>query len=759
MKITNNTTIYIPKYPLHLFSARELCRSMDSNPCSLPITMTILEEENVEYFTNYKLATDRESIFCVFSSYDITIDNVCLFQLGKMKEEYQLQGIPVDKASIIKLLGSNDEGIVTVTKISSEYFMGLSVDTKGVILPCCTTTPSQTEAEILLQGHFQEKLEKTERKLSRIEHHMTQTSNRKKRSLWSFLGIASENEVITLNTNVMNNFDSLKSQGLAITEVSNSQKDITKQLNEEATVLNALNNREQNLESNLYNLTQTLSTNILNTSYQLNTITKQTNFILLLLDLSDKIAQIDRHLDLLLDYINCDNYCPDKLLEYDRNKYLGNPTSITVDSNNYNLTIRYILHQQGIMVYQSKCIPYMASSSVYKKIDIPELIAIDKHYYLDISKSSCDFKAKHITCNGLLHRQWRKDNFECIKAITTGNFSKSCISMTKTYDKPEQDILLVDDRTVEIFTPFEDTITIICQNYTHMFELKLGTNLVNGTCAIETSTFYFNHKTRTGFLSHKFRNYLNYSRFDRILHQSEVEVYNTSNLDHILALEEHNFKNLTSHINDTTFTSVSILHPLKPLFINPTEYWYHWVFICLAILLGSTLVVLSCYYRWCCCIITKCFRRSTFSYDPAPQFHCSTENLELMETSVNTQNYSWELENHPGYKILVLKNDEGVVMGMFDKKWINTLPSFARDRVPHIPKNIIDSLTPNMNVTPVINPSTKRIEISEFNYHYSEINGPGWYNNQTKLPSYAFPMPNYRLRAKLMALARKNASH
>ena len=247
MKITNNTTIYIPKNPLHLFSARELCRSMDSNPCSLPITMTILEEENVEYFTNYKLATDRESIFCVFSSYDITIDNVCLFQLGKMKEEYQLQGIPIDKASIIKLLGSNDEGIVTVTKISSKYFMGLSVDTKGVILPCCTTTPSQTEAEILLQGHFQEKLEKTERKLSRIEHHMTQTSNRKKRSLWSFLGIASENEVITLNTNVMNNFDSLKSQGLAITEVSNSQKDITKQLNEEATVLNALNNREQNL--------------------------------------------------------------------------------------------------------------------------------------------------------------------------------------------------------------------------------------------------------------------------------------------------------------------------------------------------------------------------------------------------------------------------------------------------------------------------------------------------------------------------------
>ena len=52
MKITNNTTIYIPKNPLHLFSARELCRSMDSNPCSLPITMTILEEENVEYFTN-----------------------------------------------------------------------------------------------------------------------------------------------------------------------------------------------------------------------------------------------------------------------------------------------------------------------------------------------------------------------------------------------------------------------------------------------------------------------------------------------------------------------------------------------------------------------------------------------------------------------------------------------------------------------------------------------------------------------------------
>ena len=159
-----------------------------------------------------------------------------------------------------------------------------------------------------------------------------------------------------------------------------------------------------------------------------------------------------------------------------------------------------------------------------------------------------------------------------------------------------------------------------------MFELKLGTNLVNGTCAIETSTFYFNHKTRTGFLSHKFRNYLNYSRFDRILHQSEVEVYNTSNLDHILALEEHNFKNLTSHINDTTFTSVSILHPLKPLFVNPTEYWYYWVFICLAILLGSTLVVLSCYYRWCCCINTKALEVPLF---PMTQPHSFIAALKI----------------------------------------------------------------------------------------------------------------------------------
>ena len=56
---------------------------------------------------------------------------------------------------------------------------------------------------------------------------------------------------------------------------------------------------------------------------------------------------------------------------------------------------------------------------------------------------------------------------------------------------------------------------------------------------------------------------------------------------------------------------------------------------------------------------------------------------------------------------------------MFDKNWIKTLPSFARDRVPHVPKNVIDMLSPNMNVTITLTPSSKRIEISiEFNYHY-----------------------------------------
>ena len=48
-----------------------------------------------------------------------------------------------------------------------------------------------------------------------------------------------------------------------------------------------------------------------------------------------------------------------------------------------------------------------------------------------------------------------------------------------------------------------------------------------------------------------------------------------------------------------------------------------------------------------------------------------------METSVDTQNYSWKLENRPGYKILVLKH-QSVGMGMFDKNWIKTLPSFQR---------------------------------------------------------------------------------
>ena len=67
-------------------------------------------------------------------------------------------------------------------------------------------------------------------------------------------------------------------------------------------------------------------------------------------------------------------------------------------------------------------------------------------------------------------------------------------------------------------------------------------------------------------------------------------------------------------------------------------------------------------------IISKRFRSSIFSYDSAPQFHCSNENWELLETSVGTQYYSWRLGNHLGCKILVLKH-EGVIMGIIDKKW------------------------------------------------------------------------------------------
>ena len=98
-----------------------------------------------------------------------------------------------------------------------------------------------------------------------------------------------------------------------------------------------------------------------------------------------------------------------------------------------------------------------------------------------------------------------------------------------------------------------------------------------------------------------------------------------------------------------------------------------------------------------------------------------------------------------------------ILMGMFDRKWVNTLPNFDSAKVPHIPKNVIDQLTPNLECKITLNCSSKVIEISEYDYHYSEINGPGWYNNMTRLPSYAFPMPNYRLRAKLMALARKGS--
>ena len=97
---------------------------------------------------------------------------------------------------------------------------------------------------------------------------------------------------------------------------------------------------------------------------------------------------------------------------------------------------------------------------------------------------------------------------------------------------------MVDEATTEIFTAVEDTVTLDCKNYSHSFSLNKGTNLVNGTCNIETSHFHFSlTMARTGIISHGVKNYLNYTIFDRMLHFEEDMVYNTSKLDVLLTNE------------------------------------------------------------------------------------------------------------------------------------------------------------------------------------------------------------------------------
>ena len=69
-------------------------------------------------------------------------------------------------------------------------------------------------------------------------------------------------------------------------------------------------------------------------------------------------------------------------------------------------------------------------------------------------------------------------------------------------------------------------------------------------------------------------------------------------------------------------------------------------------------------------------------------------------------------------------------------------------------------LTPNLDSPITLNTVNHKIEISEFGYFYGEVSGPGWYKTMDfKLPSYAFPIPNYKIRAKQTALARKGVSH
>ena len=759
--VINKTTIVIPTTTKRLSSARAYCLSMNSVACPVSITKDIITQENQKYFTGAKVIFNKDDLFCQFRRLKITDNDNCLYQLRNLKDTYNLKGLQVDKEHLKQILRDHYEGVLTITKIRGEFYLGLDVHRTNITLPCCSKSQSRDKAEVTLQNHFTDKIQQSETKMKAIANYFVK--QRVKRSIWSFFGVATEDEIQVINTNLQSSYENIKSQKLAIEEVSESQMDITRKLNEEASILNVITENENRLETNMFNLTSTLNSAILNTSYQLQQVTKHTNFILFMLDLSDKLKQIDQHLDNILDYLDCDTHCPERLLGFDKSKYVGKPSNIDITSSNDTVILTYTLYKRWISVFHVKCIPYQYTNK-FMKIEVPNIIALDyrRKAYLDISKeSSCYYKNNIITCSDLFHRKWSKQNFDCIKAITEGNFSLVCKELVKTYDQPDQDILPVDKNVSEIFSSQQDTVTLTCANYTHRFSIRPGTNLVkHADCLMETSKIIFEIE-KSELISHGLKTYLNFSWFDNTLHFEPENDFNNDQLDLLLSNEQM-MQNQTNKMNQTEFHKISLMTPFKPLFMDPKTNWHYWLLIVILIVGFGITLTLGCYYNWCC-MITKCFsrhHRSYRAYEPTPTFHCSSEKLELVDqNSAPDIGYTLELEQHPGYKVLLLKQGDQR-LAKYDKKWKGFSSELDLSKVPKIPKTMLAELTPNLDSPITLNTVNHKIEISEFGYFYGEVSGPGWYKTMDlKLPSYAFPIPNYKIRAKQMALARKGVSH
>ena len=132
--VANGTTVFIPNQTKHLHSARDFCKSMDSTPCSVPITKDIVNKDGIKYYTSYRVAFNKDNIYCVFDKFKITADDNCIYQLQMLKDDYKLKGLKAELDSIKKRLQNDMEGVLTITKLGKDYYLGLSVNTRGVIL-------------------------------------------------------------------------------------------------------------------------------------------------------------------------------------------------------------------------------------------------------------------------------------------------------------------------------------------------------------------------------------------------------------------------------------------------------------------------------------------------------------------------------------------------------------------------------------------------------------------------------------------------
>ena len=94
--ITNGTTVFTPTQTKNLHSARDFCKSMDSTPCSVPITKDIINKDGIRYYTSYRIAYNKNNLFCVFDKLDITSNDNCIYQLQRLKKVYKLEGLKAE---------------------------------------------------------------------------------------------------------------------------------------------------------------------------------------------------------------------------------------------------------------------------------------------------------------------------------------------------------------------------------------------------------------------------------------------------------------------------------------------------------------------------------------------------------------------------------------------------------------------------------------------------------------------------------------